>query len=100
MKTLLGTLCAVLMSAATPAPAQDVQTVREQALAAVGSQDEQERRQAYSRLADVGLAGDLPMLYSALHDNDLTIRKIAEGAIWQVWGRSGDPEADRLYRSA
>jgi tetratricopeptide (TPR) repeat protein len=86
------------MSAATLAPAQDVQTVREQALAAAGSQDEQERRQAYSKLADVGLAGDLPMLYSALHDNDLTIRKIAEGAIWQVWGRSGDPEADRLYQ--
>jgi tetratricopeptide (TPR) repeat protein len=98
MRSLLQTLVVLLLSAAAPAPGQDAQTIREEALAAATSDNAQERREAYARLADVGLATDLPMLYSALHDSDLTIRKVAENAIWQVWGRSGDPDADRIYQ--
>lgn len=98
MRPLLHAVLALLLSAMTPAQGEDVQAIRDQALADLRSESATERRQAYATLADVGTAGDLPVLYSALHDNDLTVRRIAEAAIWQVWGRSGDPEADRLYQ--
>ena len=41
---------------------------------------------------------DLPLLFSALYDNDKLLRKIAEDAIWKVWGRSGNATHDRLFR--
>ena len=98
MKPLLLSALALLLSAVTLAQGDDAQAIREQALSDLRSESATERRQAYATLADVGMTGDLPVLYSALHDSDLTIRRIAETAIWQVWGRSGDPEADRLYQ--
>lgn len=98
MRPFLHAALVLFLSAVTLAQGGDIQAIRDQALADLRSESATERRQAYATLADVGVAGDLPVLYSALHDNDLTVRRVAEAAIWQVWGRSGDPEADRLYQ--
>jgi tetratricopeptide (TPR) repeat protein len=71
---------------------------REQVLSALGSRDSDVRRGAYVALGVLGKSEDLPLLFSALYDNDKLLRKIAEDAIWKVWGRSGNAEHDRLYR--
>jgi tetratricopeptide (TPR) repeat protein len=79
------------------ATAAQVAGTRQEALAALKSEKLIERRQAYVILAEHGEAEDLPLLYTALHDDDPPTRAVAEHAIWQVWGRSGDQHADQLY---
>jgi tetratricopeptide (TPR) repeat protein len=71
---------------------------REQVLSALGSRDDDVRYGAYVALGVLGKHEDLPLLFSALYDNDKLVRKIAEEAIWKVWGRSGNAAYDRLYR--
>ncbi|HSE92223.1 MAG TPA: tetratricopeptide repeat protein [Methylomirabilota bacterium] len=39
---------------------------------------------------------EVPALVEALHDRDVLVRALAERALWEVWSRSGDGEADRL----
>jgi len=90
---------------ATEIPARSIRVqdlppdlTREQVLSALGSRDSDVRRGAYVALGVLGKSEDLPLLFSALYDNDKLLRKIAEDAIWKVWGRSGNAEHDRLYR--
>ncbi len=71
---------------------------REEVLSALGSRDSDIRRGAYVALGVLGKNEDLPLLFSALYDNDKLLRKIAEDAIWKVWGRSGNATHDRLFR--
>jgi tetratricopeptide (TPR) repeat protein len=71
---------------------------REQVLSALGSRDTDVRRGAYVALGVLGKNEDLPLLFSALYDNDKLLRKISEDAIWKVWARSGSPAHDRLYQ--
>ena len=42
---------------------------------------------------------DLPQLAAALRDTDPLVRELAEGAMWQVWSRSGDATIDRLFET-
>lgn len=55
------------------------------------------RRDAVSRLGDVGTMADTPLLVNALRDADGDVREGAEQALWRIWARSGDQEVDRLY---
>lgn len=71
---------------------------REQVLLALGSLDPDVRYGAYIAMGVLGKSEDLPLLFIALYDNDKLIRKLAEDAIWKVWGRSGDPLHDRIYQ--
>jgi tetratricopeptide (TPR) repeat protein len=41
---------------------------------------------------------DVPSLLEALRDEDARTRELAEGAVWQVWMRSGDSGVDRLLQ--
>ena len=41
---------------------------------------------------------DVAALVKALRDRDEETRAIAEAAIWEIWGRSGDAEIDELYQ--
>ena len=81
-------------------PVQDLppDLTREEVLSALGTRDDEVRRGAYVALGVLGKREDLPLLFSALYDNDKLIRKIAEEGIWKVWGRSGNPSHDRLYQ--
>jgi tetratricopeptide (TPR) repeat protein len=69
---------------------------REEALAALSADDVESRRRAVQALGDAGLMADVPRLARALHDRDARVRAFAEGAMWQVWSRSGDEEIDLL----
>ncbi len=97
MKSLVPAILAALLIAGS-APAQDLQVLRAAALAALKSDEVALRRQAYEALGEAGLTEDLPVLYAALYDPDAPVREIAQSAIWKVWGRSGDPDADQRYR--
>jgi tetratricopeptide (TPR) repeat protein len=71
---------------------------REEALAGVGSDDLDTRRRATAWLGEVGVMSDASVLIAALSDPDEIVRTLAEHAVWQVWSRSGDPDADGLLQ--
>jgi tetratricopeptide (TPR) repeat protein len=70
---------------------------REDALRALGATDAAARRQAVRALAAMGQMADVPRLVNALRDPDHAVRVLAEGALWEVWSRSGDTEIDALF---
>jgi tetratricopeptide (TPR) repeat protein len=87
----------LLVGAANAAPKQALN--RGQALQSLAHADAQTRRQAASRLGEVGLMSDTPALLRALRDADEGTRVNAEQALWMIWARSGDPEVDKLYQA-
>ena len=84
---------------ASGAAAQDKSPLtREQALADIKKPDLETRRRATAWLGEVGVIADAPVLIGALSDADEVVRTLAEHSVWQVWGRSGDAEADGLLQ--
>jgi tetratricopeptide (TPR) repeat protein len=71
---------------------------RQQALDSLTRDDPQVRREAASRLGEIGTMDDVPTLVGALRDPDEDTRGEAQEALWQIWSRSGDGEVDRLYK--
>jgi tetratricopeptide (TPR) repeat protein len=88
----------VCIALAPLADAADQQATRLQAARALVNPDPAVRRAAVSQLAEVGRMGDVAALVKALRDSDEETRATAEGAIWEIWGRSGDAEIDALYK--
>lgn len=69
---------------------------RLQALADLGHPEMAVRREAIVKLGKVGTAADAAVLLAALRDPDLESAKLAETAVGQVWGRSGDRRVDGI----
>ena len=85
----------LVLAAVAPAAAQ---SPHDRALGELGRQeDAATRREAVRTLADTGVMADLPALARALRDPDPTVRALTEGAMWEVWSRSGDADVDRLF---
>jgi tetratricopeptide (TPR) repeat protein len=61
--------------------------------------DVQVRRQAATRLGEIGAMADMPALQQALRDADADTRENTEKAMWQIWERSGNQQVDRLYQA-
>jgi tetratricopeptide (TPR) repeat protein len=95
--TILRVLASVLLLAAAAAAAQGLS--REDALKSLSRADPLARREAVNRLGEVGTMADVPALVRTLRDRDEETREEAQQALWQIWGRSGDPEVDRLYQT-
>jgi len=95
MTRMLWALLSILLLASTFAQAEEPS--REQASRSLVDADAQTRRDAASRLGEVGTMADAPLLVKALRDDDEETRIQAEQALWHIWARSGDPEVDRLY---
>jgi tetratricopeptide (TPR) repeat protein len=70
---------------------------REQSLAALGRTNAEARLAAVDRLAEVGSVIDADSVLERLADTDPRVRIAAAAAVWQIWGRSGDPDIDKLY---
>lgn len=87
-----------LLAAGAAAQDRSVLT-REQALADMKEPDLETRRRATAWLGEVGVLADAPVLIGALTDADEVVRTLAEHSVWQVWGRSGDAEADELLQT-
>jgi len=84
-----------LAGPADPAPALS----REQALQSLSHAEVQMRRQAASRLGEIGVMSDTAALLRALRDADDGTRANAEQAMWRIWGRSGNRRIDKLYHT-
>jgi tetratricopeptide (TPR) repeat protein len=69
---------------------------RAEALVLLDAGDPAQRAGAVAFLARTGLATEGPVLAKRLLDDNPIVRELAERALWQVWSRSGDAEADRL----
>ncbi len=80
-----------------PAPGSAQAPTREAALEALQSSDPGQRQRAAVWLAQVGRMDDVPALLAKLRDPDEDVRAIAERAIWVIWSRSGNPQADALF---
>jgi tetratricopeptide (TPR) repeat protein len=87
----------VVVGTLVPAARAAGEQSREDALAALGKPDAEARRQAATRLGEIGTMADAPALLRALHDPDEQVRSRAERSVWQVWSRAGDPEIDALF---
>lgn len=72
---------------------------RDEALTALHSPDAAVRLDGVNGLAQLGEPADAAVLLEALYDADPDVRLHAQGAVWQVWGRSGNPEMDALLKS-
>jgi tetratricopeptide (TPR) repeat protein len=72
---------------------------REEALTAVQSPDPVLRLGGVDGLAQFGEPADAAVLLDELYDDNAEVRLHAQGAVWQVWSRSGDPEVDALLKS-
>ena len=94
VNALLTALLSILFLAG-PAAAQPLS--HERALQALSHKDVQVRRQAASRLGEIGAMADVRPLAKALRDADEDTRENAEKSLWQIWARSGNPEVDKLY---
>jgi tetratricopeptide (TPR) repeat protein len=90
-------LAALVLSASAAVAAQG--SSREDALQSLTRSDPGTRREAASRLGEVGTMADVPALVRALHDRDQDTREEAQQALWHIWARSGDAEVDRLYQT-
>jgi tetratricopeptide (TPR) repeat protein len=94
---LVSALVSILLLTGTAAQSQGLS--REQAVQSLSHADAQMRRDAASRLGEVGSMADVTPLVKALHDPDEDTRDQVEQALWRIWARSGDPEVDRLYQT-
>jgi tetratricopeptide (TPR) repeat protein len=72
---------------------------RDEALTALQSPDAALRLDGVDGLARLGEPADAALLLEALYDADPDVRLHAQGAVWQVWSRSGNPEVDALLKS-
>jgi len=88
-------LCTTLTPSVSGA---DTQSTRQQASRDLASADIATRRAAAGQLGEIGRMTDVAALVKALRDRDEETRAIAEAAIWEIWGRSGDAEIDELYQ--
>ena len=89
-------MLAALLVVASPLAAAQAQG-REAAVRALTLNDVSARREAASRLAEIGTMADARALVRALRDSDEETRENAEQALWRIWSRSGDAAVDRLY---
>jgi len=90
-------LVAATLALAGTAAAADLRN-RDEAVRALSDVAPQTRRDAASRLGDVGTMADVTRLIESLRDSDAQTRELAERSIWEIWGRSGNAEVDALYR--
>ena len=86
-------LAAALLASAAPA----AQLTRAQAIAALAQPDAAARSAAVNRLAEIGLMVDANRVLERLGDTDARVQTAAATAVWQIWGRSGDPKIDQLF---
>jgi len=96
VRTLRLWIC-VLAGALLASAALAAQLTHAQALAALVQPDPDARLTGVDRLAEIGLMVDADRVIERLGDTDARVRSSAAAAVWQIWGRSGDPAIDKLF---
>lgn len=89
----------VLLACMAAAHAAAEPTTIGEARDALASADSEVRREGAAALGKLGTMADVGPLLDALYDDDSGTRAYAEGALWQVWMRSGDAAVDQLLKT-
>ena len=97
LRALSSALLPIFLLLGAAAQAQELS--REQAERSLSAADAQARRDAATRLGEVGTMADATMLVVSLRDVDEEVRARAEQAMWNIWARSGNEKVDRLYET-
>jgi tetratricopeptide (TPR) repeat protein len=97
LRALLSALMPIFLLVGATVQAQELSL--EQAEQSLSAADAQARRDAATRLGEVGTMADASMLVVSLRDADEEVRARAEQAMWSIWARSGNEEVDRLYET-
>jgi tetratricopeptide (TPR) repeat protein len=98
VKILAGFAVPLTLLTVSASRAADPQgSARQEVLAHLNDPEVDVRRQAITELGTVGVPGDDVLLLAALRDPDLESAKLAETAIWELWGHSGDEEVDAIF---
>ncbi len=70
----------------------------QQARKALGHAEPQRRIHGMYQLGKLGTAKDADAVYALLDDAEPTVRQAALATVWQLWGKSGDANIDKLYQ--
>ena len=102
--SLLRLGCVLLAASMSLAPstgafAAEPGLTRAQALQRLSHADAAKRREAVTRLGDVGVMADAEPLVRQLRDTDEETRAGAEESLWKIWSRSGDDQVDKLFQA-
>jgi len=89
-------LLALALTMAAPAAFPAPPNSREEALAALASDDAATRAEAVVWIANRGGPADDGLLHERLRDESAFVRSYAEQGLWLLWSRSGDAEIDRV----
>jgi tetratricopeptide (TPR) repeat protein len=79
------------------AHAADLMT-RQQAITALTSLSSKTKLDAVNRLAKIGQMQDSNALVEVLKDADPVIGAATTAALWEIWARANDKNADKLYQ--
>jgi tetratricopeptide (TPR) repeat protein len=91
---MTGSLLALLLLAAVASGSDEAALLERLAQGTVS-----ERRDAVTRLAEVGTGAATGPLARALRDADDEVRAGAQAALWAIWHRSGNAEVDALLKA-
>lgn len=89
-------ILALCLTAAAPPAFPEPPKSRAQALAQLASPDAAARAEAVVWIANRGAMQDARLLHERLRDESAFVRGYAERGLWLLWGRSGDPQIDKL----
>ena len=70
----------------------------QQARKALGHAEPQRRIHGMYQVGKLGTAKDADAVYALLDDAEPTVRQAALATVWQLWGKSGDANIDKLYQ--
>ena len=70
----------------------------QQARKALGHAEPQRRIHGMYQLGKLGTVKDADAVYALLDDAEPTVRQAALATVWQLWGKSGDANIDKLYQ--
>jgi len=70
----------------------------QQARKALSHAEPQQRINGMNQLLKLGTAKDASLVYALLDDAEPSVRQVALGTVWQLWGKSGNAAIDKLYQ--
>lgn len=70
----------------------------QQARKALSHAEPQQRINGMNKLLKFGTAKDAGLVYALLDDAEPSVRQVALGTVWQLWGKSGNEAIDKLYQ--
>ena len=79
---------------ASPDAPSEIKYLQEQ----LSDNDSARRINSLNRLSQIGNTSHTEVVFPLLHDTDPSVRRVAQAAIWRLWGQTGDEATDMAYQ--